>query len=157
MALLTGRNRISPFAGADLLAGVAITAVWATGSRSAIGARFRCETAAPTESGAGSGVAYDGPSGIWASGTGRASAAADIAVISLGVESIEPTAAEARSEAATAMSGVMSVLTNAGVSLSDIQTSRFNISPRYQSVEVQRCDEADDAKGDDHDRVGRQR
>lgn len=94
------------------------------------------------------GVSYEGPSGIWVNGTGKASAAPDIAVISLGVESIEDTAAEARSEAASAMTGVMTVLTNAGVSVNDVQTNYFNISPRYQSVEVERCDEADEEEAE---------
>ena len=87
---------------------------------------------------------YNGPSGIWVTGNGKASGTPDIAVVSLGVESIEDTAAAARANAARAMQSVMDALTKAGIANKDIQTRYFNISPRYQSVEVQRCDAKDD-------------
>ena len=86
------------------------------------------------------GVPYDGPSGIWVSGAGKASGAPDIAVVSMGVESVEETAAAARSNAAAAMQSVMDAITGAGVADADIHTRYFNISPRYQSVEIERCD-----------------
>ena len=85
-------------------------------------------------------MAYDGPSGIWVNGTGKASAAPDVAVVSLGVEAMEDTAAEARSSAASAMARVIRALRRAGVAEKDIQTHYFNISPRYQHVEFERCD-----------------
>ena len=87
------------------------------------------------------GVAYDGPSGIWVNGTGTATGTPDVAVISLGVESSENTPAEARAKAAQAMNDIITALTRAGVSPDDIRTSRFNISPRYQGVEVEWCDD----------------
>ena len=89
-------------------------------------------------------VQYEGPSGISVNGSGLASGAPDIAVLSLGVESTEDTAAEARSAAAEAMQNVLEVLEEAGVDSADIQTRHFNISPRYQGVEVERCDEEED-------------
>ena len=95
-----------------------------------------------------SGVPYDGPTGIWVSGTGRASGAPDIAIVSLGVESVEETAATARANAATAMEDVVDVLTEADVASSDIQTRYFNISPRYQRVEIERCDDQGEGSGE---------
>jgi uncharacterized protein YggE len=151
--MANSRNRI--FLATGLLAVVALMIVaWATlaraqdgGSSNAGSPTVVAQTTESSASGDGSGVAYDGPSGIWVSGNGKASGAPDLAVISLGVESLEETAAEARANAAEAMSDVMDVLTEAEVSSEDIQTSHFNISPRYQGVEVERCeDDVDNAK-----------
>ena len=146
MALLTGRNRTYLLL-AVLLAAVVIAAVWATmaGADSPeTGTENADHSATEAKMGAsGRGIPYDGPSGIWVNGTGRASAAPDIAVVSLGVEAIEETAAKARSSAATAMTDVIGVLKEAGVAEIDIQTRHFNISPRYQHVEIERCDEDD--------------
>ncbi len=150
MTLLTGRNRIYL-----LLATLALAAVLAVGWAALAGAQEDDPEAENTEttgmqmmgdsaSDGDAGVPYDGPSGIWVSGTGKASAAPDIAVVSMGVESVEDTAADARASAATAMKSVMSALTNAGVSLDDIQTRHFDISPRYQQVEIERCDGDED-------------
>ena len=143
MALLTGRNRTYLLL-AILLASVAITAVWATlaGADSPETREGSVSMDAMTQA-SDHGIPYDGPSGIWVNGIGRASAAPDIAVVSLGVEAIEETAGEARSSAATAMTGVIGVLKEAGVAEIDIQTRHFNISPRYQHVEIERCDEDD--------------
>ena len=84
---------------------------------------------------------YDGAQGIHVRATGTASGIPDLSVLSLGVESVEATASEARSRAAEAMSGVMAVLAEAGIDDRDIQTQYFNISPRYQSVRVTECGE----------------
>ena len=92
---------------------------------------------------------YDGPTGIWVTGAGKASGAPDIALISLGVESIEETASTARANAAAAMQSVQDALTEADIPPEDIQTRRFNISPRYQSVEVQRCDDPDSSASEE--------
>ncbi len=94
-------------------------------------------------------LAYDGPAGIHVSGTGTATGVPDVAVISLGVESSENTSAEARAKAAQAMNDVMTALTQAGVSPDDIRTSRFSVAPRYQGVEVERCEDDDDRTGND--------
>ena len=84
---------------------------------------------------------YDGAQGIDVRATGTASGVPDLAVINLGVESVEDTASEARSKAAEAMADVMAVLSEAGIEDRDIQTQYFNISPRYQSVRVTECGE----------------
>ena len=142
MALLTGRNRLY-LVMATLALALLLTAAWAT-------------LAGAQEQGSGeesatdsdSGVPYDGPSGIWVTGTGKASGAPDIAVVSLGVESLEDTAASARAAASSAMAKVMSALLRAGVDSKDIQTSYFSISPRYEWVEVVRC-EGDASENED--------
>ena len=143
MTLLEGRNRF--YLLVALLAVAVVVAVgwaaWVGAEESATepqnaGINVNMQVAADGE------APYDGPSGIWVSGHGKASGTPDTAVISLGVESVEDTAAAARANAAAAMKGVTDVLTKAGVAEADIQTRHFNISPRYQSVEVERCDEA---------------
>ena len=139
MALLTGRNRLY-LVMATLALALLLTAAWAT----LAGAQEQDsgeESAADSDSG----VPYDGPSGIWVTGTGKASGEPDIAVVSLGVESLEDTAASARAAASSAMAKVMSALLRAGVDSKDIQTSYFSISPRYEWVEVVRCKGEDDA------------
>ena len=146
MALLIARNK-TYLVLAVLLAAVAIAAVWAAmagadspGSDTDSGEHSASGTTKTGGSGGDHGVAYEGPAGIWVNGTGKASAEPDIAVVSLGVEAMEDTAAEARSAAASAMARVISALRRAGVAGKDIQTHYFNISPRYQHVEFERCD-----------------
>ena len=78
-------------------------------------------------------------SGIWVNGTGKASGEPDLGIISLGVESLEDTAAEARGKAAVAIDRAISVLRSSNIEDRDIQTSHFNISPRYTNQEVTRC------------------
>lgn len=149
MTLLTGRNRIYL-----LLAALALTALLAAGWVTLAGAQEGDNDGQDADTNGAkmmeghdrdgkAGVPYDGPSGIWVSGNGKASGAPDIAVISLGVESVEDTAAIARARAAAAMNRVTQVLTDAGIASSDIQTRYFSINPRYQGVEIERCDEAE--------------
>ena len=142
MALLTGRNGAFLLL-AVLIAAVAITAVWATmAAANGGGAHSDTEpTAGPDDD---LDVFYEGPSGIHVSGTGKATAAPDIAVAFLGVEAEADTAAEARASAAKAMTDVIKALKAAGVAEKDIQTRHFNISPRYQHVEIERCDDEGD-------------
>ena len=146
MTLLTGQNRIYL-----LLAIVAVAVLLAVGWAAYAGAQEGTPETESIESttmtmmeasasGSDSGVPYEGPSGIWVSGNGKATGSPDIAVLSLGVESAEETAAAARTNAAAAMNEVTEVLTDAGIAGADIQTRYFNISPRYQSVEIERCD-----------------
>ncbi len=78
-------------------------------------------------------------SGIWVNGTGKASGVPDLGVISLGVESLADTAAEARGQAAVAIDRTISVLRNSDIEDRDIQTSHFNISPRYNTQEITKC------------------
>ena len=79
---------------------------------------------------------YVGPSavmntGIWVTGRGEATAAPDLAILSLGVEAFENTVQQASSEAATAIDQVISALRANGIAEKDIQTRFFNIFPRY--------------------------
>ncbi len=77
--------------------------------------------------------------GIWVNGRGDASGAPDLAIVNLGVEALADTAAEARADAAVAIDGAIAVLRASGVADPDIQTRFFNISPRYNTVEVTKC------------------
>ena len=91
----------------------------------------------------GASAAFDGPmaarQGITVSGRGEASAAADLAILNLGVQTLADTVAEAREQAAAAMGRVFDVLKAKNIEDRDIQTSHFNINPRYTSREVTGC------------------
>lgn len=64
-------------------------------------------------------------------GTGEVSAAPDMAVVSLGVVEQADTAREALQANTEAMTKVMDILQGQNIAEKDIQTSGFNISPRY--------------------------
>ena len=81
------------------------------------------------------------PLGVMVSGRGEVSAAPDIAILNLGIESFASAVAAARSEADTAMASVMEALEAREVPDEDIQTRHFRIHPRYTSREVTRCPE----------------
>jgi uncharacterized protein YggE len=150
MTLLSGRN------GFYLLATLALAALFAFGWVTLAGAQSEdsdTEKVDAPSSHSDSGVSYNGPSGVWVTGNGKASGAPDIAVVSMGVESVEETAAAARANAARAMESVMNALTRAGIADADIQTRYFNISPRYQSVEIERCDDAN-GEGSEGEQAG---
>jgi uncharacterized protein YggE len=66
--------------------------------------------------------------GVWVTGTGKASAVPDVAILTLGVEAQEDTVSQAQSEAASAMTDIVAVLTANGVAEKDIQTQWFSIS-----------------------------
>jgi uncharacterized protein len=68
-------------------------------------------------------------SGILVSGDGKVSVAPDMATLSLGIETQKDTVAEAQTQAASAMDGVMTALKENGVVGNDIQTSQFSITP----------------------------
>jgi hypothetical protein len=74
--------------------------------------------------------------GIWVEGLGSIQADPDIAILSLGIESREPTVTEARQAAAGAMQQLVASLNDEGVSSDDIATSSFNISPQTIYREV---------------------
>ena len=79
----------------------------------------------------------DGPiGGIRVSGTGTVSVEPDVAILQVGVEVFAGKVSTARSEASKAMDSVVSVLKKEGVEEKDIQTTRFNIYPRYDYEEV---------------------
>ena len=79
--------------------------------------------------------------GIRASGRGQASAAPDLATLNLGVEAFATSVEDARTEAAEAMTDILEELEAHEVADADIQTSHFNIQPRYTGREVTRCEE----------------
>lgn len=65
--------------------------------------------------------------GLWVSGSGKASATPDIVILSLGVESEQPTVAAAQKGAVDAMNKVLQVLKSSGIAEKDIQTRQYNI------------------------------
>lgn len=71
------------------------------------------------------------PGGVTVVGDGSASGEPDVAVISLGVEALAESVADAREEAARAIAAVVGELREAGVAGDDIRTSSFSINPRY--------------------------
>jgi len=75
-------------------------------------------------------------SGIWVTGLGTIEIPADVAQVSIGVESRETTVADARQNAAEAMDSVLSAIKENGVSEDDIVTTNFNIYPQTIWVEV---------------------
>jgi uncharacterized protein len=73
--------------------------------------------------------------GIWVSGQGMVMVAPNIATLNLGVSAQAPKVADAQSQAAAAMSKVISALTGNGVDQKDISTRFYNINPvtRYDN------------------------
>ena len=80
----------------------------------------------------------DAETGISVTGSGKASAAPDLAVLRLGVEAFAGSVAEARDQAAGSMDQVVILLLASGIAEKDIQTRHFNISHRYTSWEITR-------------------
>ena len=79
----------------------------------------------------------NGQAGIWVNGIGTKDVEADVAVISLGVESREETVAAARSAAAASMTSVLDALGTLGVADDDIVTTSLNIYPIQVWIEVE--------------------
>jgi uncharacterized protein YggE len=69
--------------------------------------------------------------GITVSGQGETTGVPDLATVNLGVEASQDTVQAAREDAAAAMNQVIAVLQDRGIEERDIQTSSFNIYPRY--------------------------
>jgi len=69
--------------------------------------------------------------GITVAGQGKLQAPPDVAQISLGVSTLRATVAEAREEAAAAMSAIVDSLKANGVADDDIQTQQLSIYPEY--------------------------
>ncbi|MFQ6027060.1 MAG: SIMPL domain-containing protein [Dehalococcoidia bacterium] len=86
--------------------------------------------------------------GIHVSGRGQASATPDLATLNLGVESFAGSVQQARNDTAAAMDQVLSVLRSNGIAEEDLQTSFFNISPRYSNREMTRCVDRSEPKVD---------
>ncbi len=74
--------------------------------------------------------------GIWVTGTGEMSLTPDIALVRLGVEVTSSTVTEAREDAAEAMEAVIEAVKEHDLTDEDIQTTSFNIWPRYEYQEV---------------------
>jgi uncharacterized protein len=75
-------------------------------------------------------------SGIWVTGQATLEIPADVAQVSIGVESREITVSAARQKAAEAMASVIEAIKENGVSEDDIVTTNFNIYPQTVWVEV---------------------
>lgn len=81
---------------------------------------------APAASGA-----EERPPSITVTGSGRVSAAPDVAHVSAGVVSEAPRAADAMRQTSAAMQKVLAALDAAGIERKRVQTSRFDVSPVY--------------------------
>jgi uncharacterized protein len=68
---------------------------------------------------------------VTTTGTGRTERPADIAQATFVVEGIRETAAEARSVAASAATGVLGALEGAGLTAGDIRTAGIDVSPNW--------------------------
>ena len=77
-----------------------------------------------------------GQAGIWVNGIGSKDVDADVAVLSIGVESREKTVAAARSTAAASMTSVLDAMRVLGVGEDDIVTTSLNIYPNQVWIEV---------------------
>ncbi|MBI4216695.1 MAG: SIMPL domain-containing protein [Chloroflexi bacterium] len=77
----------------------------------------------------GSPVSSSQQTGLWVSGTGRATTKPDIALLQLGVEARDKTVAAAQASATGAMAKVMGVLKDQGVAEKDLRTTQFSIEP----------------------------
>ena len=71
------------------------------------------------------------------SATGEVTRVPDLAVISAGVQTLQPTATGAIEENATRMERVRAALKRAGIDDKDIQTSSISLNPEYRYVENQ--------------------
>ena len=69
---------------------------------------------------------------IAVTGTGSVTAKPEIAEVQIGVQTEARTAASALNSNTAAMNALFATLKNAGVAETDIQTSGFNVSPRYE-------------------------
>lgn len=68
---------------------------------------------------------------IVVTGTGRVSVTPDLADVRLGVAITRPTAAAARTEAATVMTAILAAVADAGVARPDVRTTTLSLQPRY--------------------------
>jgi hypothetical protein len=60
----------------------------------------------------------------------------DLAVVTLGVEVTAPTVADARRQAAEAMTDIITTVEARGVAERDVRTTSFNIFPQYEFIET---------------------
>lgn len=71
------------------------------------------------------------------SASGEVTRVPDLAIISAGVQTLQPTASGAIEQNAARMERVRAALRRAGIADKDIQTSSINLSPEYRYVENQ--------------------
>ena len=71
------------------------------------------------------------------SASGEVTRVPDLAIISAGVQTLQPTATGAIEQNATRMERVRAALKRAGIADRDIQTSSINLNPEYRYVENQ--------------------
>ena len=71
------------------------------------------------------------------SASGEVTRVPDLAIISAGVQTLQPTASGAIEQNATRMERVRAALKRAGIADRDIQTSSINLNPEYRYVENQ--------------------
>src|SRR5687767_6558143 len=83
----------------------------------------------------GTTVLREDPRGITVVGEGRAMAAPDRAVFTVGVEVRRPSVSEARAGSAEAIARMLEALRGAGVAAEDVQTSQLSIQPDYEYTE----------------------
>lgn len=82
------------------------------------------------------GGGYSSVNGINATGVGVVEVDPDIAIMSLGVETIESTVTAARDEAAKAIDAMIASLEANGIDEDDMETQYFNIQPEYTYEQV---------------------
>ena len=73
--------------------------------------------------------------GIWVTGRGSITLEPDMATVNVGVQVEERTVSQARQEASSAMDSMVKKLRSEGLKDQDIQTTSFNIYPRYDYYE----------------------
>ena len=86
-------------------------------------------TADPVGEAATRTVTVDGRGEIWIE--------PDVAMVSLGVETMKTELAAAQQENATQMASILASLTRSGIAEQDVQTSGYNILPQYEQNGVQ--------------------
>lgn len=70
--------------------------------------------------------------GIWVTGQGSVTLDPDLALLNIGVETIENNVSGARDSAASAMEAILKVVRTRGLTDADVQTLAFNIYPQYE-------------------------
>ena len=68
---------------------------------------------------------------ITVTGEGLVTARPDMAIVSVGVVTRAPTAAEAMAQNSKAMNGVLAAAKQAGIEARDLETSRLSLQPQY--------------------------
>ena len=69
--------------------------------------------------------------GIWVTGSGSVAIEPDIAILSISIEALEDSVAQAQAKVNQAMSTVLGELRKARIPQNDLQTSHFRIQPNY--------------------------